>query len=237
MVSAPWLSIIIPTFNEAGHIGPLLRALRELGAAAPDVELIVADGGSTDATAAEAAEAGGCLVRSPRKGRAAQLNYGAARAQGNMLYFLHADSYPPATLLADLRRAVAAGYGSGCFRLAFDDGHWFLQLSAWCTRFDWDALRFGDQSLFVRRAVWAAAGGYDERLVVFEDQEIIRRLRRQGRFVVLPGAVTTSARKYRANGVYRLQLTFGLLCLLYRLGVAQATLVRLYRRLIRQGKI
>ncbi|WP_375416845.1 TIGR04283 family arsenosugar biosynthesis glycosyltransferase [uncultured Hymenobacter sp.] len=234
MASAPWLSIIIPTFNEAGHIGPLLWALRRLGAAAPAVELIVADGGSTDATAAEAAAAGAQLVHSPRKGRAAQLNYGAARARGALLYFLHADSYPPATLLTDLRRACAA---SGCYRLAFDDPHWFLQLSAWCTRFDWDALRFGDQSLFVRREVWAAVGGYNERLIVFEDQEIIGRLRRQGRFVVLPGAVITSARKYRANGVYRLQLTFGLLCLLYRLGVAQATLVRLYRRLIRQGKI
>lgn len=237
MASTPWLSIIIPTFNEAGHIGPLLRALHELGAVAPNVELIVVDGGSTDATAAEAAAAGAHLVRSPHKGRAAQLNYGATRARGALLYLLHADSYPPATLLADLRRAVAAGYGSGCYRLAFDDSHWFLQLSAWCTRFDWDALRFGDQSLFVRRDVWAAAGGYDERLVLFEDQEIIGRLRQQGRFVVLPGAVTTSARKYRANGVYRLQLTFGLLCLLYRLGVAQATLVHLYRRLIRQDKV
>jgi rSAM/selenodomain-associated transferase 2 len=236
MASAPWLSIIIPTYNEAGQIGLLLRALQQLGATGSAAEIIVVDGGSHDATAAEATHAGGHVVRSPRKGRAAQLNYGAGRARGAVLYFLHADSYPPPTLLADVRKAVTAGYGGGCYRLAFDDPHWFLRLNAWFTRFDWNWVRFGDQSLFVRREVFARAGGFDERLHLFEDQEIIPRLRRQGRFVVLRAAVTTSARKYRTNGVYRLQAIFGLLCLLYRLGVSQRQLVRVYRRLIRPAK-
>ena len=234
MSTTPWLSIIIPMLNEAGHIGPLLQALHELGAFAPEVEIIVVDGGSHDASVKEATQAGAnAVVISPRQGRAAQLNYGARQARGRMLYFLHADSYPPPTLLADLKQALTAGYGSGCYRLAFNDRHWFLRLNAWFTRFDWNWVRFGDQSLFVRREVFAQAGAFDETLRVFEDQEIISRLRRHGTFIILPGAVTTSARKYHDNGVYRLQLIFGLLCVLYQLGASQTQLVRVYKRLIR----
>ena len=139
--------------------------------------------------------------------------------------------------MADLRRAVAQGYGSGCYRLAFDHGHWFLRFSAWCTRLPFTCLRFGDQSLFVRRELFAQLGGYREDLQVMEDQELVARLRARAPFRLLPRAVTTSARKYLANGVIRLQGIFALIVLLYWAGVSQPNLVRLYRRLIRQGKL
>jgi len=231
------VSIVIPTYNEADGIGDLIRRLRALAGQDPALEIVVADGQSTDATAALAQAAGARVVPCPRKGRAAQLNFGAAAATGAILYFLHADSYPPPGFVAAVRQAVAAGYGSGCYRLAFDHQHWLLQGSAWFTRFDVNLFRFGDQSLFVRRDVFERAGGYSEKLLVMEDQEIITRLRRYSRFRVLPGVVTTSARKYLANGVIRLQSIFGLICVLYRLGVSQANLVRVYRRLIRQDKL
>jgi rSAM/selenodomain-associated transferase 2 len=230
------VSIIIPTYNEAASIGPLLCYLHAtVGEPAP--ELLVIDGGSTDDTVAQARQAGATVLHSPRKGRAAQLNYGAQQARGDLLYFLHADSYPPPGFLADLHLAVAQGYGSGCYRLAFDHGHWFLRFSAWCTRFPFTFLRFGDQSLFVRRALFAQLGGYREDLQVMEDQELVTRLRVQAPFRLLPRAVTTSARKYLANGVFRLQGIFTLVVLLYWAGVSQPNLVRLYRRLIRQGKL
>lgn len=231
------VSIIIPTYNEAASIGHLLRYLRTAAAGAPAPELLVVDGGSTDATVALAQQAGATVHRSPRKGRAAQLNHGATQARGEVLYFLHADSYPPPGFLADLERAVGQGYGSGCYRLAFDHGHWLLRFSAWCTRFPYTFLRFGDQSLFVRRQLFADLGGYREDLQVMEDQELVQRLRARAPFVVLPRAVTTSARKYLANGVVRLQGIFTLIVLLYWAGVPQTNLVRLYRRLIRQGKL
>ncbi|GGF04919.1 TIGR04283 family arsenosugar biosynthesis glycosyltransferase [Hymenobacter cavernae] len=231
------LSIIIPTFNEADCIGPLVQRLRALCGPDLGLEIVVADGQSTDATVAQAQEAGARVVRCPHKGRAAQLNFGAAAASGAILYFLHADSYPPAGFLPAIRQAVVAGYGSGCYRLAFDHAHWLLQLSAWFTRFDVNLFRFGDQSLFVRREVFEQAGGYSEKLLVLEDQEIIGRLRRRGRFCILPGVVTTSARKYLDNGVIRLQSIFGLICVLYRLGISQPNLVRMYRALIRQDKL
>ncbi|MFC7669622.1 hypothetical protein ACFQT0_21320 [Hymenobacter humi] len=139
--------------------------------------------------------------------------------------------------LHHIRAAVAAGYGCGCFRLAFDERHWFLQANAWFTRFNVAAVRFGDQSLFVTKRVLEQAGGYREDLIIMEDQEIIGRLLRHARLRVLPATVLTSARKYRENGVFRLQGVFFLLTLLYRLGAAQPLLLRIYRGLIRQSKL
>ncbi len=243
MTSAPaaavpaLISIIIPTYKEAGHIGPLLRHLRE--AAGPDaaLELLVADGHSPDTTAAEAVQAGARVVLCPRKGRAAQLNFGASEAAGSILYFLHADTYPPAGFTAHIRAAVAAGAGAGCYRLRFDHPSWFLQANAWFTRFPQEVFRFGDQSLFVGREVFEQAGGYREDMVVFEDQEITRRLKQVAPFRVLPATIVTSARKYRENGVWRLQGIYYLITAMYRLGMSQQQMVQVYRKLIRQDKV
>ena len=231
------VSIIIPTYNEAEAIADLLGYLSQATAHDPTLEILVVDRSSTDATAPLARQAGATVLASPRKGRAAQLNYGAQQARGEVLYFLHADSYPPPGFLTDVRQAVGQGYGAGCYRLAFDHPHWFLRFSAWCTRLPFTAVRFGDQSLFVRRALFARIGGYCEDLLLMEDQEIVGRLRAQAPFRLLPGVVTTSARKYLINGVFRLQGIFTLLVVLYKLGVPQHRLVQLYRRLIRQGKL
>lgn len=229
-MAQPLVSIIIPAYNEAAGIGALVRYLRQVAA---EAEIIVADGQSTDATRAEAAAAGARVVDCPQRGRARQMNHGASQARAELLYFLHADTYPPADFLARIRGAVAAGAGSGCFRLRFDHPHWFLRLSAWCTRLPLDAVRFGDQSLFVRRTVFEQAGGFRADMMLLEDQEIVPRLRRYGRFRVLPAAVVTSARKYLDNGVFRLQGVFVLLYLLYRLRLPQARLLAVYRALIR----
>ncbi|MBD2769958.1 TIGR04283 family arsenosugar biosynthesis glycosyltransferase [Hymenobacter sp. BT664] len=232
------VSIIIPTYNEADGIETLLHHLYQAGAATDAaVEIIVSDGHSTDATAARARQAGARVLACPTKGRAAQLNYGARQAAGSILYFLHADTFPPAGFLGDIRQAVATGYGCGCYRLAFDEPHWFLRASAWLTRFNLEVVRFGDQSLFVLKTVFEKAGGYREQMLVMEDQEITRRLRQHARLRVLPASVVTSARKYRANGVFRLQGVFLFITILYRLGAPQATLLRTYRALIRQDKL
>ena len=223
------VSLIIPTYNEAAHIGALVGYLRRAGA----TDILVADGQSTDGTVLAAARAGATVLRCPRRGRAAQLNYGAGRAGGAVLYFLHADTTPPPDFLARIGAAVAGGAGSGCFRLRFDHRHWFLRANAWATRFNVLPVRFGDQSLFVRRAVFEAAGGYRADFQLLEDQEIVGRLRRLAPFRVLPAYVVTSARKYLKNGVFRLQGIFALLVLLYRLGASQTRLARVYRRLVR----
>jgi hypothetical protein len=122
--------------------------------------------------------------------------------------------------------AIRQGYGSGCYRLAFDQPHWFLRANCWFTRFNLNAVRFGDQSLFVKREIFEKAGQFREDLVVMEDQEIIGRIRRHTRFKVFPRSVTTSARKYRENGIYKLQGVFFLIYFMYQLGFSQEQLVR-----------
>jgi hypothetical protein len=165
------------------------------------------------------------------------MNYGASLASAPLLYFLHADSYPPPGFWQGITKAVGQGYNSGCYQLTFDDLHPFLRFNAWFTRFNVNAVRFGDQSLFVSKEVFLKAGGFREDLIVMEDQEIIGRIRKFARFKVLPGKVTTSARKYRENGYYKLQGIFFLIYFLYQLGVSQEKLVKLYKRLIRQNKV
>lgn len=201
------------------------------------MEVIVADGGSTDQTAQIARGAGARVVHCTRKGRAVQMNAGASVAQSSVLYFLHADTLPPTSYVADILGAVESGFSSGCYRLQFDHDQWFLRANSWFTRFDVDLFRFGDQSLFVTREAFSVIGGFDESLIVMEDQEIITRLKRGGRFCLLKKAVLTSARKYLDNGIYRLQAVFLLIVVLYKLGCSQQRLLKVYRRLIRQDKL
>jgi rSAM/selenodomain-associated transferase 2 len=231
-----FISVIIPTFNEAGSVGSLLSFLEKEGGGLVG-EVIVVDGGSSDATVALAQSAGARVLESPRKGRAAQMNFGAGAAKGQVLYFLHADTFPSPGFAEQIVKAIKDGIGSGCFRLRFDLHHWFLEVNAWFSRFHTTWFRFGDQSLFVSRDLFHKAGSFREDHIIMEDHEIIRRLCRLGPFRVLPGSVTTSARKYVENGVFRTQGIYYVLFALYWLGMSQQRLVKTYRRLIRQDKI
>ena len=231
------ISIIIPAYNEEGHIGTTVRLVRQLGDMKDVTEIIVVDGGSGDATCKEAADAGAVALVSPQKGRAAQMNCGASVATGTILYFLHADSIPPSGFTTDIIRAAGNGYKSGCYRLQFDHRHWFLQANSWFTRFDVNAVRFGDQSLFAVTEAFQKSGGFREELLMMEDQEIIHRLKKQGPFIVMKGAVITSARKYLDNGIYRMQVIFFRIWFLYYRGYSQERLLKLYRKLIFKSKI
>ena len=229
-------SIIIPTYNEADQIATTISKTN----AANDkheTEIIVVDGGSTDDTIAIAEQCGATIVKCERKGRAAQLNKGASVAKNPILYFLHADSIPPNDFTSQVLNAYNQGIKSGCFRLAFDYNHWFLKANAWFTRFDVNAVRFGDESLFVAKDVFEKSGGFREDLLMMEDQEIIHRLKKYGKFKVLNDVVITSARKYRDNGVYRMQGIFYRIWAMYYLGYSQQQLLRLHRRLIRKHKL
>lgn len=229
------ISIIIPTYNEAAHIAKTIQWLKQ----EPELitEVIVSDGGSNDGTLEDATRAGAIAVSSPSKGRAAQMNYGASLAKGSVLYFLHADTLPPAGFTADIIHAIRQGHGAGCFMLAFDHRHWFLQVNCWFTRFDVNAIRFGDQSLFTTKQLFDQAGGFCERHIVLEDQEIIKRLKGLRSFTIIKKPVLTSARKYIENGIYKTQAVFFIIYFMYRLGSSQQRLLQTYRRLIRQNKL
>jgi len=176
------ISIIIPTYNEEENIAATIAEIKNRDKENCSSEIIVSDGQSTDKTVAIASNAGATVITNEKKGRSAQMNYGASIAKGEVLYFLHADSIPPENFTSYILNAIGEKYVSGCFRLAFDYQHWFLKANCWFTRFDVNAVRFGDQSLFVRKDVFEKCGGFDEKLLMMEDQEIIHRIKKYGKF-------------------------------------------------------
>ena len=220
------LSVIIPAYNEESEIAETIALVKKRGHNLVE-EIIVVDGQSTDNTEAEARLAGAKVVISPRKGRAAQMNVGAEQASAEILYFLHADTRPPEGFAESVCNAIEKGYQAGCFQLTFDEDHFLLDLYAWFTRFDVDAFRFGDQSLFVLRDVFFAIDGFREDHIVMEDNEIVRRIKDEYDFTIIEDAVETSARLYQEVGILKLQFIFVLIYTLYFCGVEQETLANI----------
>ena len=227
-MSAP-VSIVIPTLNAEPHLPATLSSLVDGVSAGVIRDLVIADGGSTDATAAIAEEAGATFLTC-QPGRGQQLRAGAEAASGDWLFFLHADSRLGAGWVDRVALHLTTsperpGYG----RLAFDGSEWQARLIAgWANlRSSWFSLPYGDQGLLIPRSVYRSVGGY-KAIPLMEDVAMARAL---GRTLVPLGiTVTTSAEKYRRNGWFR-QGTRNLSTLaLYRLGRSPEDLARRYRR-------
>ncbi|MDX1531431.1 MAG: TIGR04283 family arsenosugar biosynthesis glycosyltransferase [Rhodothermales bacterium] len=196
------VAVVIPALNEAAALPATLSSVADQAGPA---EVVVVDGGSADATRAEA-EAAGVRVIVAERGRAQQMNAGAAASSGDGLLFLHADTTLPPDALARVREALAdPAVAGGCFRLRFDRDSFWLRFWTLPLRMRWHRWAFGDRALFVRRSVFDAVGGFPEQ-PLFEDLDLVRALRRRGRFVFLDAAVTTSARRFEAGGPFRQQL-------------------------------
>lgn len=206
-MSDPFISIIIPTLNEEDRLDHLLTYLKKNGGTHIQ-KIIIADAGSLDKTISIAEKHAVRIKHYKKKGRAVQMNEGAEIAAASVLYFLHADTIPPKKFGDQISNALRDGYECGCFQLSFDDPHPILKLYGWFTRFRTTLVRFGDQSLFVKKRLLNRVGGFDESLQVMEDQKIVRELKKEGKFKVLNARVTTSARRYRQNGIIRLQSVF-----------------------------
>ncbi|MAP55303.1 TIGR04283 family arsenosugar biosynthesis glycosyltransferase [Altibacter sp.] len=207
------ISIIIPVLNEAQHIRAVLSHLTSHASPAHVTEILVVDGGSTDDTVAitqrfsETSSLSVSVIPS-EKGRAKQMNNGAKKANGSVLYFLHADSLPPKQFDTFILEEVAKGHPAGCFKMRFDSNHWWLQFVGWFTRFSWRACRGGDQSLFITKQLFFEIGGFDERYIIYEDNILINELYARKTFSVIPHALTSSARLYREKGVWFVQYHF-----------------------------
>jgi len=151
------------------------------------VEVIVSDGGSTDATI-DLARHLGKVVSAPR-GRSRQMNAGARAAHGDVLLFMHADTTLPPEALDEVRKALGRpGVVGGCFTKAVSRSHWLLTLADLATnlRFRLRLSLYGDRAVFVRRGVFDAVGGYNEALDILEDVDLGLRLKRRGRLVQVP---------------------------------------------------
>lgn len=226
------LSIIIPTFNEASHIEQLIAHLKRHGSASL-ADVIVSDGGSTDNTLLLAQAAGATATKAPRKGRAAQMNHGAALASGDVLYFVHADVQIPESYVQDIREAVSGGYHFGSYRFRFDSPRSILRFNAYFTRFDTLSVRGGDQTLFITRTLFEAIGGFDEYYVIMEDYDILRRAAQQARFKLIQKDVVVSARKYETNSWLKVQIANLTAMLLFRLRVAPKVIASTYKRMLK----
>jgi len=201
------LSIIIPTLNEAQGIKTLLEHLKTTASHPEQLEIIVVDGGSTDETLAFAKAKNVTTISSP-KGRAKQMNAGASIAQADTLYFLHADSFPPENYDVHIYQEIQNNHLAGCFRMRFDSNHWWLRLASWLTQFSWRACRGGDQSQFITQELFNEIGGFNEDFIIYEDNDLINKLYARDEFVVINKKLTTSARRYRKNGTWKLQYHF-----------------------------
>jgi rSAM/selenodomain-associated transferase 2 len=193
------VSVIVPTLNEATCLGATLRSLRPQG----PHEVIVVDGGSTDATCRLAAAADRLLHGPP--GRAAQMNLGAAHATGDVLLFLHADCTLEEGALAAAEYALGRPrVAAGCFRMRVaDPAPVYRMIDACATaRVRLTGLVYGDQGLFVGRGRFGRLGGFPP-LGLMEDVFLSRALRRQGRVVVAPRRIYVSPRRWRRGGVLR----------------------------------
>lgn len=202
------ISIIIPMLNEAESISKLLDHLMKNSQKNNLKEIIVVDGGSTDGSPKLVSSFDNVILLHSEKGRAKQMNYGAIQAKGSILYFLHADSFPPDQFDAFIIQEVEKGNEAGCFRMQFDHDHWWLKLASWLTQFHWRACRGGDQSQFITKTLFEDLKGYDEGFEIYEDNDLINKLYAKNKFVVIQKKLITSARCYRKNGIWKLQYHF-----------------------------
>jgi rSAM/selenodomain-associated transferase 2 len=219
------LSIIIPTLNEASVIGPTLDALTKMPG---PIEIIVVDGGSEDATAAIARERGARVLVSER-GRGIQMHAGARIARGDAFWFLHADTRPPADALPQILQALEnQEIVGGNFTVRFDGTRYAARFLGWLYPYlGWLGLYYGDSAIFVRRDAYERIGGFRP-FLLFEDLDLVRRLKRTGCFVRLPGPVITSSRRFENRSFALTFLHWTVLQVLYWLGVSPRALARLY---------
>ncbi len=227
----PQISIIIPVLNEAATIGALLKHIEKVSTRKQQVEIIVVDGGSIDETVTIAKNAGVTVIEAP-KGRARQMNVGARVAVNDVLYFLHADSFPPKNYDALILNEISKGNQAGCFRMRFDSNHWWLRLASWLTQFSWRACRGGDQSQFITKALFIELGGFDEKYTIYEDNDLINKLYARKQFVVINKKLTTSCRLYKKKGVWKLQYHYWTIYVKKWLGASAEELHEYYKKKI-----
>ena len=187
------VSIIVPALNEAAQIRETLHALQ---AVAGEKEIVLVDGGSEDETVAIARASGAIVIESAR-GRGVQQHAGAIAARGDVLWFVHADTIPPPSGIQDINAALEdSSIVGGNFGLTFDGpSRAARQLTAIYPTLRWLNLCYGDSGIFVRRSVYEAVGGF-RAFAVFEDLDLLKRLRRAGRFVHLKTRIVTSSRRF-----------------------------------------
>jgi len=224
-IGGPYLSVIIPALQEEGDVASAVRSAR-----GDETEVVVVDGGSTDATVRRAAAAGARVVSGPR-GRALQQNRGRTEAAGRVLLFLHADSRLPAGYAGSVfRTLLETGTVAAAFRFRTDAAGLMMRMVEGMTNIRSRMLQlpYGDQGIFLRSEMFDAVRGFPE-VSIAEDLLLVRRLARRGRVRIANRAVVTSARRWRSLGVIRTTLINQIILTGCLLGRSPEVLSPLYR--------
>jgi rSAM/selenodomain-associated transferase 2 len=222
------VSVIVPVLNEAALIGAFLRRVRNLDR---ELEIIVVDGASVDESVSIARPLADRVIVAPR-GRASQMNAGAALARGEILWFLHADSTTPANAAEKIRTALADPQNAGgCFSLRYPRREWIYRVSDSLGNIGVRIFGFalGDHGIFCRRSAFLAVGHYPIEPIL-EDAELYRRLGRVGLMVQLSDKIMTDPRTFERSGRYRTTALYFLILALYVLGVPIRRLNKIFRR-------
>jgi rSAM/selenodomain-associated transferase 2 len=209
------ISVIIPTLNEEKH---LAKAIASIQKQKGKYEIIVSDGGSTDATLQLARP---CTIVHSLQGRACQMNQGAKKAKGDVLLFLHADSALPPQAFACMKKG-SANYVGGGFYLSFTSPDLFFRMVEWGSntlRTSMTKTLFGDQGIFVKKKVFEGIGGFREDLPFLEDVLFSKRLRQEGNLNIIKKKILTSPRRFTSQGRWKTLFTYRLIMLGYHLGV------------------
>ena len=225
------ISIILPVLNEAGRINELITHLRRLRFDAAR-EIIVVDGDPQGGTI-RAIRDSGVITSIAEKGRARQMNRGASVATGEILLFLHADTFLPADALVRVKATLDDGrYAAGAFDLGINTERRIFRVTekyvALRTRLT--RVPFGDQAIFVRKNYFNSIAGY-KNIPLMEDVELMRRIRKRGdKICIISEKVVTSARRWEREGILHCTLRNWALQLSYALGVPPERLVKYYKR-------
>ncbi len=221
------LCIVVPVLNEASGIEATLQSLAPLRARGACV--VVVDGGSQDETLALARPHADAVIQAPR-GRAAQMNAGAALGWGQVLLFLHADTLLPERADVQLLQALGRGHIWGRFDVRIAARHWLLAVvgAMMNLRSRWTGIATGDQAMFMRREAYAQLGGFAPQPLM-EDIDMSRRLRALGAPACLRERVITSGRRWEQRGVWRTMALMWHLRWRYWRGESAHTLAQDYR--------
>ncbi|MEJ7680558.1 MAG: hypothetical protein WKG06_22435 [Segetibacter sp.] len=160
------------------------------------------------------------------------MNFGASISAGDILYFIHADTFPPSSYVSDINNAIYKGYEIGRYRTKFDSPKSILKINAFFTCFDWFICYGGDQTLFITRKLFMKINGFNDDMRIMEDYDIVKRAKQLAKYKIFSKAALISARKYDANSWRKVQSANSTIVKMYKKGATQEDMINKYKQML-----